>query len=60
MLALDIDVLKTKFIDIYLEYRMLKNHNYDLLHGPLLTKRAGHLNLSINELGTVKSRGRYL
>ncbi len=33
MLALGLDVLEFKFIDLYLEYRMLKNHNHDLMHG---------------------------
>lgn len=36
MLALDLDVLEFKFIDLYLEYRMLQNHNHKLLHGKQL------------------------
>ncbi len=33
MLALGLDVLQFKFVDLFLEYRMLKNHNHDLQHG---------------------------
>lgn len=33
MLALGLDVLKFKWVDLFLEYRMLKNHNHDLMHG---------------------------
>lgn len=33
MLALELDVLKFLFVDLFLEYRMLKNHNHDLMHG---------------------------
>lgn len=36
MLALGLDVLKFNFIDLYFEYRMLQNHNWDLLHGDQL------------------------
>lgn len=33
MLALGLDVLKFKWVDLYTEYKMLQNHNHDLLHG---------------------------
>lgn len=33
MLALGLDVLQFSYIDLFLEYRMLKNHNHDLQHG---------------------------
>jgi DNA polymerase-1 len=33
MLSLGIDVLKHKWVDLFIEYRMLKNHNHDLMHG---------------------------
>lgn len=33
MLSLGIDVLKFNFVDLFLEYRMLKNHNHDLMYG---------------------------
>lgn len=33
MLALDLDPVGFKWIDLFLEYRMLQNHNHDLLHG---------------------------
>lgn len=33
MFSLGLDVLTFKFIDLYLEYRMLQNHNDDLLYG---------------------------
>jgi hypothetical protein len=33
MLALGLDVLSFDFVDLFLEYRMLKNHNHDLMHG---------------------------
>lgn len=33
MLALGLDVISYEFIDLFLDYRMLKNHNHDLQHG---------------------------
>ena len=36
MMSLGLDVLKFNFIDLFLEYRMLQNHNHDLLHGKQL------------------------
>lgn len=36
MLSLGLDVLKFKFIDLYYEYKMLQNHNDDLLYGSQL------------------------
>ncbi len=33
MLSLGLDVLSFNFVDLFLEYRMLKNHNHDLQHG---------------------------
>lgn len=33
LLALDLDPLQFMWIDLYLEYRMLQNHNHDLMHG---------------------------
>lgn len=36
MLALKLDVIKFQFIDLFLEYRMIQNHDHTLLHGKQL------------------------
>jgi DNA polymerase-1 len=35
-IALGLDPLKFQWLDLFLEYRMLQNHNHDLLHGKQL------------------------
>lgn len=33
MISMGVDPLKFKWVDLYLEYRLLQNHNYEFMHG---------------------------